>query len=401
MIRNRDIVVVGLQPWDIKIGSNCKNIALEFSKYNRVLYVNPPIDQKTLVNKRKDPDLIKRLRFKKHREYLFAIAPGFWNLYPERVIHSVNWLPSTWLFRKFNKWNNKIFSKDILKAIRELSFKDFILFNDSDMFRSYHLIEMLRPALSIYYSRDNLMAHKYWFNHGRFLEPELMRKSDLVVANSEYLANYARQFNTNSFNVGQVCDLSVFEPEKNRSTPEDIATVKRPVIGYIGAILNLRLDLELLLELCARKKEWSFVFVGKTDEVFQNATLNTFSNVYFLGLKKETILPDYLAQFDVAINPQRINETTIGNYPRKIDEYLAMGKPVVATKTTTMNLFRDFVYLGETTNEYIILIEKALKEDNSVLQKQRIRFARTHTWENSVKAIYEAMLKLRPDFEKE
>jgi len=30
MIKNRDIVIVGLQPWDIEIGSNCKNIAIEF-----------------------------------------------------------------------------------------------------------------------------------------------------------------------------------------------------------------------------------------------------------------------------------------------------------------------------------------------------------------------------------
>ena len=36
----RDIVIIGIQAWDIEIGSNCKNIALELSKTNRVLYVN-------------------------------------------------------------------------------------------------------------------------------------------------------------------------------------------------------------------------------------------------------------------------------------------------------------------------------------------------------------------------
>ena len=36
MIKNRDIVVFGIQAWDIEIGSNCKNIALEFAKNNRV-----------------------------------------------------------------------------------------------------------------------------------------------------------------------------------------------------------------------------------------------------------------------------------------------------------------------------------------------------------------------------
>jgi hypothetical protein len=35
-----------------------------------------------------------------------------------------------------------------------------------------------------------------------------------------------------------------------------------------------------------------------------------------------------------------LNETTKGNYPRKIDEYLAMGKPVVATKTIAMDILK-------------------------------------------------------------
>ena len=52
MINNRDIIVVGLQPWDSEIGSNCKNIAIEFAKQNRVLYVNHPFDRITLLKKK-------------------------------------------------------------------------------------------------------------------------------------------------------------------------------------------------------------------------------------------------------------------------------------------------------------------------------------------------------------
>ena len=44
MEKSRDIVVTGIQAWDIEIGSNCKNIAIEMSKKHRVLYVNPPLD---------------------------------------------------------------------------------------------------------------------------------------------------------------------------------------------------------------------------------------------------------------------------------------------------------------------------------------------------------------------
>ena len=35
LITNRDIVIVGQQPWDVEIGSNCKNIAIELPNSNQ------------------------------------------------------------------------------------------------------------------------------------------------------------------------------------------------------------------------------------------------------------------------------------------------------------------------------------------------------------------------------
>ncbi len=101
-----------------------------------------------------------------------------------------------------------------------------------------------------------------------------------------------------------------------------------------------------------------------------------------------------MAAFDIAINPQLLNELTIGNYPRKIDEYLAMGKPVLATKTEAMQTFSEHVYLAENKEEYVTLAEKALKKNNSEKEKAREEFAKSHTWENNVLKIYKAIQKL-------
>ena len=68
-----------------------------------------------------------------------------------------------------------------------------------------------------------------------------------------------------------------------------------------------------------------------------------------------------------------------------------MGKPVVATKTKAMQMFKEYVYLGETKEDYIRLINKALLEQSSARSKQQITFANTHTWTNSVKDIYTAI----------
>ena len=52
MIKGKDIIVVGIQAWDIEIGSNCKNIAVEMSHHNRVLYINSPLDRITKFKER-------------------------------------------------------------------------------------------------------------------------------------------------------------------------------------------------------------------------------------------------------------------------------------------------------------------------------------------------------------
>ena len=104
-------------------------------------------------------------------------------------------------------------------------------------------------------------------------------------------------------------------------------------------------------------------------------------------------LPSYLKAFTVAINPQALNPLTIGNYPRKIDEYLAMGKPTVATLTETMKVFKDYTYLAESNQDYVKLIELAITENSKEKEQKRIDFAKTHTWENNVYEIYKAFEK--------
>ena len=396
LVKGRDIIVVGLQALDSEIGSNCINIAHEFAKHNRVLYVNYPLDRNTIKLDSKQPLIVKRINMIKNREdNLLTVNDNLWEFYPTCILESANWLPSTFLFRLVNKINNNRLANEIKKAITKLNFKDYILFNDSDMFRSFHLPELLKPKLSVYYTRDNMMSVPYWYKHGHILEPELFAKNDIVTANSTYLADIAKKHNSNSFYVGQGCETEAFDLSKITFVPNDIENIKRPIIGYIGALYKLRLDLDLIEHIAKSKPEWNIVLIGPEDDAFKQSPLHKLSNVHFLGLKDSKELPSYLACFDVAINPQILNEVTIGNYPRKIDEYLAMGKPTVATETKAMSIFKDHTYLGKTKEDYIDLIEKALAENTDQKQQERISFARSHTWENSVAEIYKAMLSTK------
>jgi glycosyltransferase involved in cell wall biosynthesis len=392
LVQGRDIVITGQQPWDVGIGSNCKNIAVEFARHNRVLYVNTPLDRNTAMKRRKDPQVMRRKEIIKGRiESIEQVSENIWVLTPACILESINWVSIKSLFEALNRINNKRFARSIAGAIKELGFRDIILFNDNDMFRSFHLKELLQPSLSIYYSRDYMLAVEYWKKHGAKMEPELIAKSDICVANSTYLANYCRQYNPRSYYVGQGCDLDIFTGGIGGNIPADMQNIPHPIIGYVGALQSIRLDIDLIAYMAKKKPEWSIVLVGPEDEQFKQSELHHVKNVHFLGSKQVNEIPAYINAFDVAMNPQLINEVTIGNYPRKIDEYLAMGKPVLATATDAMSVFEEYTYLGKTQEDYVILAGKALKEDEAALQQQRIAFASTHTWEHSVGEIYKAI----------
>lgn len=391
MIAGADILIIGQQPWDTELGSNCKNIALELSKNNRVLYVNSPLDRVTWLRGMNNPKVKKRLNvIKGKRSGLVELQHNLWNYYPDCWAESINWISNDFIFDAFNRINNKRFSESITKALDSLQFKDIILFNDQEIIKGFYLKDFLEPRLSIYYCRDYIIGVDYWKKHGVKLEADLIGKNDICVSNSEYLNEYCKSFNFNSFNVGQGCDFTGFFADYYNK-PADLLNLEGTIIGYVGTLSSIRLDIEIMKYVANSFPEHQIVLVGPEDDEFKSSELHDLSNVHFLGHKASHQLPSYINFFDLCINPQLINEITIGNYPRKVDEYLAFGKPVVASKTSTMETFAAYVYLASSKEEYVELIQKALAEDSPDLRTCRIRYALTHTWENSINEIYKAI----------
>lgn len=396
MIQNRDIVVMGIQPWDVEIGSNCKNIAAEMSKNNRVLYVNQPMDRKSrMAEKHTEKIKIRQEVLEGKRPALEQLSPNMWVLNPQTILESANILPDGPFFDWVNWINNKRFARAVKPVIESLGFSDFILFNDSSMFLGLHQKELLNPAVYVYYMRDYLIKNPYWRKHGLRLEPKLIARADVVTNNSLLYTEYGRTYNPHSYMVGQGCEVDQYD---DSVTPvgiaEDLESIRKPVIGYVGFLSSRRLHVPLLEELARKEENWSFVFVGPEDDTFQASALHQMDHVYFLGPRKPEELPAYIKGFDVCINPQAINDATIGNYPRKIDEYLAMGKPVVASATKAMEYFKDYTYLGVSTDDYQKMIRLALEDDSLQKQAERRSFARSHSWENNVNLIYEAIGKV-------
>lgn len=383
-IKGKDIVLFSFQPWASDIGFNFKDMAYELARYNRVLFINRANDRASLLPEKKEGNPSTE---NKQKEELILVQENFWLYNTGIILESINWINWNALYDFINKANNRNLAKKINKTIQDLSFRDVIFINDNDFFRGLYLKKMI-PACSkyIFYIRDFLTIQPYFKKHGERLEKKMIRSADIVVANSAYLANYAKQWNNNSYDIGQGCDFEGYLVS-GLPIPDDMVNIPRPIVGYCGAISAMRLDSAIIGHIAQSLPGCSIVLVGPEDSFFEKSELKKYKNIYFLGGKPPGNVPDYIYHFDICINPQLVNELTIGNYPRKIDEYLAMGKPVVATSTDAMGMFKEYVYLCSDKEDYVKKINSILDDKNAFSDEQknkRTDFALSHTWENSI-----------------
>lgn len=394
-----NFVFVSLQRIHTDRESTSTSLAKELAKEHKVLYVNPPVDRRTLLSANKDEYTQRHIQdIQAGKNPLSRITDNLSVLNPDKITESVNWIPSTFLFSIFNKLNNSRLSSCIRKALTELGFENFVLINDKDMFRSFYLKELLKPSLTVYLDRDYTLGFDYWKRHGTKLEPALMQKSDLVVCNSMDFTRRALQYNPNSFYIGNGADLEVFDNAKTWEKPEELTKYKRPLIGYVGALNSMRIDIALIDSMAEMKRDWDFIFIGGEDDVFKSSVLHQRENIYFIPKKHTNEVPAYVKHFDVCINPQLINEITIGNFPLKIIEYLALGKPVVATETNTMKeVFSEVTYLATDAEGYISSIERALEEDSPQRQAFRSEFAQRYSWKSVSEILLGNIMKVAAD----
>ena len=387
-IKNRDIVLFSFQPWNSAIAFNFKDMAFELARYNRVLFIDRARDRHSFLKRIFSPEKQET----ENRGAPELIQDNFWILYPNSMLESGNWSPTYKLFDFFNRTNNKRLAMEIKKAMRDLNFNDCLMINDNDFFRGLYQKSLLPVREYIFYIRDALTSQPYFKKYGPRCEMEMIQKADLVVANSSWLAEYAGQWNPNSVDIGQGCNPEAFIKD-DLPEPPDMKSIPRPIAGYCGAVNAMRLDEELLIHIARSLPDISLVLVGPADSRFAGSQLTQLPNVYFLGLKSPDRAAFYVHQFTVCINPQFVNPLTIGNYPRKIDEYLAAGKPVVATATAAMEMFQEFVELCTSKEDFVLAIRKLVdrpEEDSGKSVTERRNFALSHSWENSVGALGDA-----------
>lgn len=397
-LENRDIVLFSFLPWNNAVGFNFRDLALELAKKNRVLFVNRTLDYLSAFLHREDPTVQARLQTVKtgHNE-LAEVSPNLFVYSPRVILKSINSIPVDKIHDYFSNQNVKTLCAELNKMIVQLSMKRIILINDNDFIRGFYLPQYIDYDTYIYYLRDYMLGIPSHARHGTRHEHALMAKVNLVVANSETLAAYARAFNTNSFDIGQGCDLSLFAREQY-PMPTDLAAIAGPRVGYIGALSQSNLDYHLLQKLATDLPSAQLIFVGFADESFAYSGLRHMKNVHFLGLKRPDELPAYIHGFDVCIYPQQVNDLTSASFPRKIIEYLAAGKPTIAIKTPAIEACAKYLLLSESLEQFVDTVRYSLNTLQTLHQaevvKERKQFAFSHTWDKSAGLLGDAYFKV-------
>jgi hypothetical protein len=141
-----------------------------------------------------------------------------------------------------------------------------------------------------------------------------------------------------------------------------------------------------MINLIKNSKELSFLFIG--DLKFYNnkfQELKNLKNCYFTGEISNDLVPLYLKHVDIGIIPYFVNQFTNGVYSSKLNEYLALGLPVISTKFREMNIInkdnQNLIYLTENNyQDFKNKINLALSETNQ-FKEARINYAFSNSWD--------------------
>jgi UDP-galactopyranose mutase len=160
-------------------------------------------------------------------------------------------------------------------------------------------------------------------------EQRLLQRADIVFTGGLSLYEAKRQRHPQVHLFPSSVDLNHFSQAREAlPAPADQAEIPHPRIGHY-AVLDERLDRDLVGAIADRRPDWQLVLVGPVVKI-DPATLPRRPNIHYLGGKSYEELPAYLSGWDVAFMPFALNESTRFISPTKTPEYLAAAKPVVS-----------------------------------------------------------------------
>ncbi|MEM1122081.1 MAG: glycosyltransferase, partial [Bacteroidota bacterium] len=382
-----DIILYTLFPTDNVYSSVSLSMAKEFAKNNRVFYVNKPYSVKDFVgnlNNRKVRERAPKLLTNQIQyETLEKIPQNFVAATPPLSL-PINWLPVGKTYDYLHGYNRSLVLRTVDKFIKDYRIKKFIYLNCYNPYGAAVLPKAYGSALNVYQSIDDISQNDYTVKHGLSLENEAIKRADITLVTSKELWNLKSQISPNTHILNNAVDNSVFKRTLTESflKPKELEGRTGNVVGFIGNLDELRVNYPLIKKAALAHSNKTFLLVGPLNNT-ENLELGLpdIPNIIFAGGKNLYELPRYLQYMDCCLIPFLCNTLTKSIYPLKINEYLTAGKPVIATNfSEDIQSFKKHIYLANSEDEFVQLIDKALEPQGDGVIKDRIALAESNTW---------------------
>lgn len=376
----KDILIISTADWDNPIKTNKQYVAKELSNLDhRILYVESLGIRKIQIGKRDLKRVIKRIInmtfiIKRKDKNIWVISPPLIPGATNKMIIFINKI---------------ILNLNIQIARYFLNFKNDCLWTYNPMTCIYINTKKFKTA--IYHAVDSI-------EHQPFMPKELINqeekklayKVDQIFVTSQTIFKKLEKYNRKIQFFGNVCEFDHFAKAPTLSLeeiPDDIKNIKKPIVGFIGAISEYKLDYQLIKTVAKKLENINFVFIGPTEDSINKKKLNQLreiDNIFLLGYRKYNILPNYCAYFDVAWLPIIHNKYTDSMFPMKFFEYLASGLPVISTKISSLKDYDDYVSLSDDIEEIVIQISYYLNNKKNGIEKRQ-NLARLNTYKKRTK----------------
>ena len=368
MLSGRDIILISSIEWDFNWQGH-QEIALRFARAgNRVLYVeNMGVRSPGLRDARRVAQ-----RFSHWAGSL--LDGGVRQVAPSLYVCSPLILPP-FGSKLRHGLNRRALLPLVRRTVKRLGFDPEVIWTFLPTDTVASLVRMLRTPRSVvvYYCIADFaeLAPR----RGDILKSErtVIEMSDLVFAQCAELADHCARADGREVEIFPFgVNLDLFTKANGHrngarangagaAAAELLSALPRPVIGYVGGIHRF-FDAALLAAMARARPRWSWVLVGPVQT--PPGELRQLPNVHFVGPKAHEELPDYIRGFDVGIVPYLSNDYTATVVPTKINEYLAMGKPVVSSDLPQVSTFngehRVLITSPNRAPEFVASIERAL-----------------------------------------
>jgi uncharacterized SAM-binding protein YcdF (DUF218 family)/glycosyltransferase involved in cell wall biosynthesis len=381
MNRRQDVLCISTIDWDFIWQGHQEIMSRLAAAGHRVLFV-----ENTGVRKFRVSDLP---RLRQRLRNWWRGTKGFRLQQPNLFIYSPLVLPLP--YSRIAGWvNRQILQRSLTRWMRATGFTRPIVWTFLPTPLAHEIIGSVDPALTVYYCIDDLASSSVDARRIVDSEERLFREADLVFVTSEKLRQRAARSSNRVHLFPFGVNLESFRTVRASaaSLPDDLAALPRPVAGYVGG-LHQWLDQDLLVEVARRLPDVTFALVGPAQ--VDVSKLERLPNMKLFGQRSHADVPRYVKGFDVGLVPYRIAEYTANVYPTKLNEYLAMGTPVVATDLAEIRRFNvehgPTVRVAADADAYAMAIRESLVPAPAPEIERRIAVAESNGWEERLRAM--------------